>query len=72
MTDNADLIIYREALNILLPKIARCIDRMAEFAKKYKDLATLGYTHYQPAQVIIFVPRLKKTRYPLGNPIKYD
>ncbi len=51
VTDNADLIVYRDALSILLPKIAKCIDRMAKFAREYRDLATLGYTHYQPAQV---------------------
>ena len=50
MTDNADLIIIRDGFKIILPKIARCIDRLATFAKEYKDLPTVGYTHFQRAQ----------------------
>ena len=50
VTDNADLIIIRDGLEILLPKIARCIDRLTNFAKEYKDLPTVGYTHFQSAQ----------------------
>jgi len=50
VTDNADLIIIRDGLEILLPKIARCIDRLANFAKEYRDLPTVGYTHFQSAQ----------------------
>jgi adenylosuccinate lyase len=49
--DNTDLIVVKEGLNILLPKIARCIDRLAKFAEEYKQLPTLGYTHFQPAQL---------------------
>jgi adenylosuccinate lyase len=41
----------RDGLNILTPKIARCIKIMSDFAKTYKSLPTLGYTHYQPAQL---------------------
>ena len=50
VTDNADLIIIRDGLEILLPKIARCIDRLTNFAKEYRDLPTVGYTHFQSAQ----------------------
>jgi len=49
--DNADLIILRDGMDILLPKLARCIDRLSKFADQYKDLPTLGFTHYQPAQL---------------------
>ncbi|XP_053469474.1 adenylosuccinate lyase [Ictalurus furcatus] len=49
--DNTDLIMLRDGFNILLPKLARVIDRLANFAKKYADLPTLGFTHYQPAQL---------------------
>jgi adenylosuccinate lyase len=51
VTDNADLILIRNALDILLPKLARCISRLAAFAKTHKDLPALGFTHFQPAQL---------------------
>uniref|UniRef100_A0A9J8D430 Adenylosuccinate lyase n=1 Tax=Cyprinus carpio carpio TaxID=630221 RepID=A0A9J8D430_CYPCA len=49
--DNTDLIMLRDGFDILLPKLARVIDRLANFAEKYADLPTLGFTHYQPAQL---------------------
>jgi len=49
--DNTDLIVIRDGLNIILPKIARCIDRLSKFARNNKDLPTLGFTHLQPAQL---------------------
>jgi adenylosuccinate lyase len=51
ITDNADLIIYRDALLVLRRKLVNVIDRLATFAEKYKDLPTLGWTHFQPAQL---------------------
>lgn len=51
VTDNADLIMIRDALDILLPKLARCIDRLGKFAKLHHDLPALGFTHFQPAQL---------------------
>jgi adenylosuccinate lyase len=50
-TDNADLMILKWGLDILLPKLAMAIDRLTFFAKQYKDMACLGYTHGQPAQL---------------------
>lgn len=52
VTDNADIIIYRDALNLVRNKIVAVMDRLARFAKKYKNLPTLGFTHYQPAQLV--------------------
>ncbi|HPS54639.1 MAG TPA: adenylosuccinate lyase [Sedimentisphaerales bacterium] len=49
--DNADLIIMREALRIIAQKVAAVIALLAKFAKKQKSLPTLGFTHYQPAQL---------------------
>jgi adenylosuccinate lyase len=49
--DNADLIIMREALQLVAGKLAAVIDLLGKFAKKYRSLPTLGFTHYQPAQL---------------------
>ncbi|XP_021937009.1 adenylosuccinate lyase isoform X2 [Zootermopsis nevadensis] len=49
--DNTDLIILRDGFDLLLPKLAGCIQRLAQFADKYKNLPTLGFTHLQPAQL---------------------
>jgi adenylosuccinate lyase len=49
--DNADLILMKNGMNILLKKLVNIIDALVVFANKYKDLITLGYTHYQPAQL---------------------
>lgn len=51
ITDNADLIIIRDALQITAGKLAAVINLLARFAQKYRSLPTLGFTHYQPAQL---------------------
>jgi adenylosuccinate lyase len=51
LTDNGDLINMKNGLNLLLPKLARVIYKLTSFAKQYKDLACLGITHGQPAQL---------------------
>lgn len=50
--DNTDLILLREGLEILLAKAVAVLAKLKAFALKWKDLPTLGYTHYQPAQVV--------------------
>ena len=52
VTDNADLIIYRDALRYLRSELAAAIKSLCAFAEEYKSLPTLGYTHYQPAQLV--------------------
>jgi adenylosuccinate lyase len=51
ITDNADIIIMRDGLLILRRKLVNLIDRLGAFAEKYKGLPTLGWTHFQPAQL---------------------
>ena len=48
--DNTDLIIMTEALRLIRKKIINVLAALSEFAEAYKDLPTLGYTHFQPAQ----------------------
>ncbi len=52
VTDNADLIIYRDALLSVRASMLTVIGNLAAFADKYKALPTLGYTHLQPAQLV--------------------
>ncbi|MDO4568091.1 MAG: adenylosuccinate lyase [Clostridia bacterium] len=52
VTDNADIIIYRDALKLIRGELTRAIASLSQFALKYKDMPTLGYTHYQPAQLV--------------------
>ncbi len=47
---NTELIQLRDALDLIAGKLATTIDRLATFAAQHRDLPTLGFTHYQPAQ----------------------
>ena len=49
--DNTDVIILREASRIILKKAAQVVKNLADFAKEYRDLPCLAYTHLQPAQL---------------------
>ena len=51
VVDNADLIIMRDGMQLLAQRIASAIDALGSFAAKWRDLPTLGYTHFQPAQL---------------------
>ncbi len=48
--DNTDIILMTEALKLVRSKMINVIAKLAEFALKYKDLPTLAFTHFQPAQ----------------------
>ena len=51
ITDNADLIMIRDGMLLLRTKLLQLISDLADFAARYKDQATLGFTHFQPAQL---------------------
>lgn len=50
VTDNTDLLLMREGLELVARRLAGVIDALGTFAAKYRDLPCLGYTHLQPAQ----------------------
>ncbi len=50
VTDNGDLLVFREALRLLEAKLAAVVFALADFARKNRALPTLGFTHFQPAQ----------------------
>jgi adenylosuccinate lyase len=47
VTDNAEILLMRDALNLLLPKLAKVISNLAKFAMEWKAMPTLAYTHLQ-------------------------
>ncbi len=51
IVDNADLLIARDALTLIRDWLVNAIDALAAFARKWRDLPCLGYTHFQPAQL---------------------
>ena len=52
VTDNTDLILIREALTLVRDGLVGVIDALGTFAQTYRDLPCLGYTHFQPAQLV--------------------
>lgn len=78
VTDNADLVLYRDALLYIRQELLKVIANLCDFCEKYKDMPTLGYTHYQPAQLVTvgkraslwlqdFVSDLDEINFALGN-----
>ena len=78
VTDNADLILYREGLRELRKGLLALLGNLAKFARQYADTPTLGYTHYQPAQLVTvgkraalwmqdFLADLEELDFVLGN-----
>ncbi|MBP0958162.1 MAG: adenylosuccinate lyase [Oscillospiraceae bacterium] len=49
--DNTDIIVMRDAMQVILKKLVTVIAQLSEFAEKYKDMPALAYTHLQPAQL---------------------
>lgn len=52
VTDNADIILYQDGLKYIRQELLKVIANLSEFADQYKAMPTLGYTHYQPAQLV--------------------
>ena len=52
VTDNADLVIYRDGLKYVRGELCAVLRNLGKFAETYKAMPTLGYTHYQPAQLV--------------------
>ncbi len=52
VTDNADMILYRDGLRYLRGELLKVMKNLADFAMAYRAVPTLGYTHYQPAQLV--------------------
>ena len=52
VTDNADIVLYRDGLKYLRGELLKVIANLSHFAETYKATPTLGYTHYQPAQLV--------------------
>ena len=50
--DNTDIIIMREGLELVRDKLVRVLNALAQFSDKYKSLPTLGFTHFQAAQLV--------------------
>src|SRR6185369_5385942 len=51
VTDNTDLLLMRDGLGMLRDRLVGVIDALARFAQRWRDQATLGFTHFQPAQL---------------------
>ncbi|BEP29092.1 adenylosuccinate lyase [Helicovermis profundi] len=49
--DNTDIIVLKDALELIKGKIANLLYKLKDFSIKYRDVPTLGYTHFQPAQI---------------------
>jgi adenylosuccinate lyase len=49
--DNTDLLVMRDGLTLLIAKVASVIEQLSAFARTWSDLPTLGFTHFQPAQL---------------------
>lgn len=51
VTDNAEILILKDALILIKAKLISVMDKLSKFALKYKAMPTLGFTHLQPAQL---------------------
>lgn len=68
--DNTDIIIMKDASELVLKKCAQVIKNLREFALEYKDMPCLGYTHLQPAQLTTVGKRATLWMYELMQDIE--
>lgn len=59
--DNADIIRYKEALEIIRKKLSALIEELGNKAMEYKDMPTMAFTHIQPAEITTVGYRLSQT-----------
>lgn len=52
--DNSELIMLKESMLLIKRKLIHLMDGLKQFALKNKDIPTLGFTHYQPAQLVTY------------------
>jgi len=52
VTDNADLVLLRDGMRLLLQRLVNTMAALGVFAREYRECATLGFTHFQPAQPV--------------------
>ncbi len=50
--DNTDIIIMHDALELIRQKLAAVLSKLSDFAMEYRSMPTLGFTHFQPAQLV--------------------
>ncbi|HIV99083.1 MAG TPA: adenylosuccinate lyase [Candidatus Ornithospirochaeta avicola] len=65
--DNADIIRYKEALEIIRKKLSALIEELANRAMEYKDMPTMAFTHIQPAEITTVGYRLAQTLQDLAD-----
>lgn len=53
--DNSELIMLKEAMMLVKRKILHLMDGLKKFALEHKETPTLGFTHYQPAQLVTYI-----------------
>ena len=68
--DNTDVIIMKQAAQLVLKKCAQVLKNLSEFSLKYKDMPCLGYTHLQPAQLTTVGKRATLWMYELAQDVE--